>query len=336
MDVILPKPLKAGDTIGFFSPSSPATAFAPTRFMRAKAYLEQQGFVLKAGQLTGCSDHYRSGTIAERVSELNTLIRDPSVRCIMSTIGGSNSNALLPYIDYEALKRDPKIIIGYSDVTALLLGIYAKTGLITFYGPALVASMGELPPLVDKTFASFRDLLCSERQQSFTYSVPAQWSEEMIDWEKQTAPKSTHDNRWEFLGTGTVSGRIIGGNLNTMTGIWGSEFMPEVREGDILLLEDSLKGIETVERSFCHLKLCGVFDRVSAIILGKHELFNHRGTGRTPLAVLQEVLNDQEMPILNDFDSCHTHPMLVTPLGVKADIDFDAETVSLRGPWLEQ
>ncbi|HAS3151713.1 TPA: LD-carboxypeptidase, partial [Vibrio cholerae] len=98
--------------------------------------------------LTGKSDYYRSGSIRERAEELNQLIRDPNVRCIMSTIGGNNSNSLLPYIDYEALRNDPKIIIGYSDVTALLLGIYAQTGLITFYGPALVASFGEYPPLV--------------------------------------------------------------------------------------------------------------------------------------------------------------------------------------------
>ena len=71
------------------------------------------------------------------------------IKCIMATIGGMNSNSILPYIDYEAFKRNPKIIIGYSDVTAILLAIYAKTGINTYYGPALVASFGELPPFVD-------------------------------------------------------------------------------------------------------------------------------------------------------------------------------------------
>ncbi|MFA0349917.1 LD-carboxypeptidase, partial [Vibrio sp. 10N.222.55.C6] len=95
--------------------------------------------------LTGESEGYRSGSIQARAEELNQLIRDPDVRCIMSTIGGNNSNSLLSYIDYDALRDDPKIIVGYSDATALLLGIYAKTGLVTFYGPALVASFGEFP-----------------------------------------------------------------------------------------------------------------------------------------------------------------------------------------------
>lgn len=127
----------------FFSASSPVTATAPNRFARAQEFLQSRGFKLQAGNLTLKSDFYRSGTIEERAEEFNQLLRDPNVRCVMSTIGGMNSNALLPYIDYEAIKADPKIIIGYSDTTALLLGIYAKTGLITFYGPALVASFGE-------------------------------------------------------------------------------------------------------------------------------------------------------------------------------------------------
>lgn len=121
--MLIPKALKSGDKIGFFSPSSPATVIAPKRFERAKSYLINKGFKLQAGKLTGRSDHYRSGSILERANVLNELIRNPDVRCIISTIGGSNSNALLPYIDYEALRRDRKIIIGYSDITALLLGI---------------------------------------------------------------------------------------------------------------------------------------------------------------------------------------------------------------------
>lgn len=149
MSVILPPQLKSGDKIGFFSPSSPATTFAKVRFDRAKAFLENKGFELVAGNLTGKSDFYRSGSIKARAEELNTLIRNAEIKCIISTIGGYNSNALLPYLDYEALIKKPKIIMGYSDVTALLLGIYTKTGLMTFYGPALVASFGEFPPLVE-------------------------------------------------------------------------------------------------------------------------------------------------------------------------------------------
>lgn len=128
------KKLKIGDTIGIYSPSSPVTNTAINRFARSKKFLEDKGFYILEGKLTGKRDFYRSGSIEERAEELNELIRNPEVRCIMSTIGGMNSNSILPYIDYEAFKRDPKIVIGYSDVTAILFAIYAKLVFLHFMG----------------------------------------------------------------------------------------------------------------------------------------------------------------------------------------------------------
>ena len=330
----LPPALRHGDTIGYFSPSSPATHFAPTRYQRARSYLESKGFRLISGSLSGQADHYRSGSIHARADELNALIRDPDVRCIMSTIGGSNSNALLPYLDYDALIADPKIIIGYSDVTAILLGIHQMTGLVPFYGPALVASFGEMPPIVDAAFESFRSIVMAQEPTHHTYALPDVWTEEMIPWEEQDRAKKTQPNNCVFLGSGTASGRLIGGNLNTMWSIWGSPYMPAINEGDILLVEDSLKNIATVERLFAFLKLNGVFDRLSAIILGKHELFDDAGTGRTPLDVLTEVLNGQDLPIVNGFDCCHTQPMVTMPLGLRVKVDFNHDRVELLEPWL--
>jgi len=331
---ILAPALRPGDAIGYFSPSSPATAFAPKRYARARAYLEEKGFKLVSGSLSGASDYYRSGSIRARADELNMLIRDPKVRCIMSTIGGSNSNALLPYLDYDALIADPKIIIGYSDVTSILLAIYQKTGLVPFYGPALVASFGEFSPLVDDTFQSFASLVMAEDASAHTYTLPDAWSDEMIPWEEQERPKDLRPNACAFLGSGSVSGRLIGGNLNTMWSIWGSPYMPLIRKGDILFIEDSMKSISTVERLFVFLKINGVLDRVAALLLGKHELFDDQGTGRSPLDVLKEVLDGQELPIVDGFDCCHTHPMLTLPIGLQVSVDFDHKAVSVHGPWV--
>lgn len=335
MTLLKPPGLNPGDTIGFFSPSSAATAWAPNRFARAKAYLAAQGFELKAGSLTGEQDHWRSGSIAARADELNALIRDPQVRAIMSVIGGSNSNSLLPYLDFDALKRDPKIVIGYSDVTALLLGIHAQTGLVTFYGPALVASFGELSPLVDETLAGFLSV-CMAGGASLPHRLPTptQWTEERLDWEHQTRAKQCWPNRLISVGTGRMRGRLIGGNLNTLAGIWGSPFMPSIERGDILLLEDSLKTAETVERAFTHLKLCGVFDRIGALVLGKHELFNAQGSGKRPLDILLEVVGEPTFPILAEYDCAHTHPMLTLPLGIEAELDLDAQSLTLCESWL--
>lgn len=321
--------LKIGDFIGIFSPSSPITYSCPKRFQRAKEYLQNKGFRIMEGSLTGKKDFYRSGTIQERAEELNELIRNPEVRCIMSTIGGMNSNSILPYIDYEAFKRDPKIIIGYSDVTAILLAIYAQTGISTYYGPALVASFGELPPFVDQTYNYFKEVTMDPTICPHGLQMPEYWTDEYINWNTQDRSKEKKENSWITVYEGIARGRVIGGNLNTMQGIWGSKYMPEIKEGDILFIEDSLKDIATIERSFSLLKLNGVFDKISGIILGKHELFNDLNTGRKPYEVLLEVLGDKKLPFMADFDCCHTHPMLTLPIGATIELNASKKKVSI-------
>ena len=326
--MLAPK-LRPGDTIAVFSPSSPVTATVPVRYQRARAFLEAKGFRLLEGSLTGKRDFYRSGSIAERAAELNELIRNPDVRCIMSSIGGMNSNSILPYIDYDALRADPKIIVGYSDVTALLLGIYAQTGLVTYYGPALVASLGELPPYVDETWAYFENIAMGKAKLPHTLPTPEKWTDEFIDWSSQNRSKTGTENRLLTLNGGCARGRLIGGNLNTMQGIWGTKYMPEIREGDILFIEDSLKDAADIERCFSLLKLSGVFERIGGLILGKHEKFDDLGTGRMPHEILQEVMGEVPFPVLAQFDCGHTHPMLTLHIGAEAMLDADAQTLTL-------
>lgn len=321
--------LKHGDCIGIFSPSSPITANVPLRFERGISFLESKGFKIKKGSLTGKSDTYRSGSIKDRAEELNSLIRDPEVKCIMSTSGGMNSNSILPFIDYNSLKKNPKIIIGYSDVTAILLAVHEKCKIPTFYGPALVASFGELPPFVDLTFDYFKNILIEDYNTPYILPTPDYWTDEFINWTDQKRSKKKNTNNLLTITEGKVTGRLIGGNLNTIQGIWGSEYMPEIKEGDILFLEDSLKDIATIERSFSLMLINGVFDKVSGIILGKHELFNDLGTKRKPYEILLEVLNGRKIPLLADFDCCHTHPMLTLPLGSVIELDTTNKKITL-------
>ncbi|MCB2299039.1 S66 family peptidase [Clostridium tagluense] len=325
--------LKKGDLIGIFSPSSPITYTCPKRFERSKKYLENKGFKIVEGKLTGKCDFYRSGSIKERADELNSLIRNPNIKCIMATIGGMNSNSILPYIDYEAFKRNPKIIIGYSDVTAILLGIYAKTGINTYYGPALVASFGELSPFVDWTYNYFKEITVDEIKFPYDLEIPEYWTDECINWETQDRSKEKRENQWITVYGGAVKGRVIGGNLNTIQGIWGSEYMPAIEEGDILFIEDSLKDAATIERSFSFLEVNGIFDKISGIILGKHELFDDLKTGRKPYEILLEVLGDRKIPFIADFDCCHTHPMMTLPIGSEIELDATNKKVTIIAEW---
>lgn len=320
--------LKGEIGIGVFSSSSPVSATVPVRYERGAKYLESKGFRIIHGQLYGKKDGYRSGTIQERAEEFNRLLYNDKVQILMSSIGGNNTNSILPYIDYEYLKRHPKIVIGYSDTTALLLAIYAKTGLVTFYGSALAASFGEFPPFVDRTFEYFEAIL-RDVNIPFSYEMPPVWTDEFIDWGVQNRAKKSYKNDWICVRPGTCRGRLIGGNLNTMEGFFGTEYMPEIENGDILLMEDCLKDACTIERSFSMLKLSGVFEKIGGIILGKHEQFDDNGTGRRPYEILMEVLGDTNIPILAEFDCCHTHPMFTMPIGCEVILDAEEKKVVL-------
>ncbi|MER2048057.1 MAG: S66 peptidase family protein [Solibacillus sp.] len=327
------QPLQRGDKIGIFSSSVPATSTAKLRYDRGKEFLQAKGFIIIEGNLTGKQDGYRSGTPKERAEEFNQLLRDPSIKIIMSSIGGTNSNSLLPYIDYEAFKNNPKIVIGYSDTTAILLALFAKTNIPTYYGPALIPSFGEFEPLVHETYNYFKHYFC---QPSVPYTIPMSpvWSDEMINWLTYEKPKTLYSNKWISIHEGVVEGRLIGGNNNTMYGFIGTPYFPVIKNGDILLIEDSLKSASTVEKNLAMLKLHGIFDKVGGIILGKHELFDDEGTGKQPLDLLLEQLDGKIIPILADVDCAHTHPMFPLAIGKKICLDTITQTITCIEHWL--
>ncbi|MFJ8063684.1 S66 peptidase family protein [Psychrobacillus sp. NPDC096426] len=326
--------LKMGDKIGIFTPSSPATVTAHQRYQRAKVFLEEKGFVIVEGELTGQSDIYRSGSPKERAEELNKLIRNPDIKMIMSTIGGTNSNSLLPYIDYKAFKDNPKLIVGYSDVTAVLLALYAKTGITTYYGPALIPSFGEFEPLVNDTYRYFEQYFMEENKLPYEVPIPPFWSDEPVNWLEKTTEKTLYHNEWITGKSGVAEGRLIGGNVNAMYGFIGSPYFPPIEPGDILFMEDCNKDASVVEKNFAMLKLQGVFEKVAGIILGKHEQYNDLGTGKRPLDILIEQLDGLDIPILADFDTCHTHPMHPLGIGKKVKLDSDAKKVICIENWL--
>ncbi|MBM7578599.1 S66 family peptidase [Jeotgalibacillus terrae] len=327
--------LEKGDQIGIFSPSAPGTVTAHKRFQRAKTFLQEKGYTIIEGALTGKSDAYRSGTPKERAEEFNQLLRNKDIKMIMSTIGGTNSNSMLPYLDYEAFRTSPKIIVGYSDATAVLLALYAKTGITTYYGPALIPSFGEFEPLVLDTYQYFEDYFSGQYQAPYDIPIPAYWSDEHVNWLEKTTEKKLIENQLVTGHEGIAEGCLIGGNLNAMYGFIGTPYFPEVKEGDILLIEDSTKTASIVEKNFAMLKLHGVFDQVGGIILGKHEQYDDLGTNKRPLDLLMEQLDGRELPILAEFDISHTHPMHPIAIGKKVRLDATAQRVVCVEDWLD-
>ncbi|MCP4021591.1 MAG: LD-carboxypeptidase [Desulfobacteraceae bacterium] len=327
------KPLKKGDTIAFFSPSAPGSVTAPKRFGRAKAFIKNKGFKLLPGNLCGKRDGYRSGSAKERARELNELLSNPDIDCIISTIGGINSNALVPYIDYDAFKQHPKIVVGHSDVSSILLALFAKTGITTFYGPALIHSFGEYEPFLNMTWAYFKDMLMKHHDMPYTYTMPDFWTDDFINWEEKTRDKTMNKNQWITVKKGVAEGRILGGTLNALSTILGTQYMPQMDEDTILFIEDTTKTAAYVERLFALLKTHGIFEKIAGIILGKHEQYDDQNTGKRPHDLLLEMADDIDIPILAEFDCCHTHPCFTLPLGKKIRLDATEQAVSIWEPW---
>ncbi|MHC5372987.1 S66 family peptidase [Enterococcus sp. LJL120] len=315
--------------IGFYSPATPITALAPQRFERAQAFFASKGHTLVAGRLTGQQDFYRSGSIKERAAELNELIHNDDLDMIISTIGGTNSNSLLPYLDFKYLKNHPKIIVGYSDATAFLLAVRSLAPTCrVLYGPALVASFGEFPPLAEETWDYLEKIICTGKNAAITLNAPELWTDDQKNWETYQAPLTMQKNQWGYTETPKLEGRIVGGNLNTMYGFLASKFFPKITPNSLLFIEDAEKDAATVEKNFAMLKAAGVFEMVKGIILGKHANYDDLGSGRQPIDILLEVLNGNPLPVIYEYDSCHTRPMMTTPIGAYAHFDAEAMTVS--------
>lgn len=319
--MIKPKALKKGDKIGIITPSTPAPVKFKERYQRGLKSLNKLGYEIVEGSCSNQHQAYRSGNIKDRVNELNDLIYDNEIKAIISTIGGTNSNSLLPYIDYEYLMDNPKIIMGYSDVTALLLGIYAKTGLVTFYGPAIVPSFGEYPEMLPKGVEYFKDVVTKQKPAPYILDIPNEWTDEMLDWNTQTRAKKMYLNEgWTCLRKGKASGKLVGGNLNTMSGFLNTEYFPDLT-GSILFIEDSFKDMAIEERLFSMLKASGILDKISGLIVGKHEQFDDLNSLFTLDELLLEVIGDRDIPILTNVDIGHTFPSHVFPIGININLD---------------
>ncbi len=321
------KRIEKGATIGVFSPSYPITAESANASARATAFMESQGVHVKKGTLWGQRDAYRSGTAQERADEFNELLRDPEVDCLMASVGGFVTNGMLPYIDYDYVAAHPKPIIGMSDVTALLMAVFAKTHIPVYYGTNFVTSYARLSPYRDIAFQCLCDVVNFE--ENYEYSAPETYSDELIDWNREFVSEKQIANKIITLQGGKVTGRLIGGNLNTLTSIWGTPYMPEIRRGDILFLENTEEWAGYTERYITWLKLCGVFDRIGGLILGKHRDFYDAETGKKSYEVVMDALGDVPFPVLAEADFSHCAPMLTIPIGVTAELDADAQTLKL-------
>lgn len=324
----LPK-LDIGSTIGIMSPSCPITYNAPYPAEIAENYLKSNGFEIVKGSLFGKIDStYRSGSIKDRAEELNELIHNDEVDCIMAAAGGYVSISMLPYIDYDYLKKHPKVIVGHSDVTSLLLAINEKCGFPTFYGPNLVTSFTHKQFYQDYALDTFLKFI--NHSVPYTILKPEYYTDEATDWyttkevfNQTLKNEKTIPNEWKTIVPGVAKGRLIGGNTDNFSLLYGNPYFPVIQEGDILFLENINENADFFERAISNLYIHDIFDKISGLILGKPKGYNDLSSGKSEIDILFEIIGNPRFPVLADVDCGHTVPIITLPIG--AEIEMNAE-----------
>ena len=305
MKTVKPPRLRKGDLIGIISPASPPSA--QEKIEKGVQYLEHLGYRVKVGQHVMAQHGYLAGTDEQRVGDLNSMLRDPAVKAVFAVRGGYGTPRLLHLVDYSAVRRNPKIVVGYSDLTALQLALFRKTGLVTVSGPMVGVEMWDnIDPYTEEHF-----------------------------WRIVTSPArigTLHNPDNETLislNRGRASGILIGGNLALLASLLATPYLPNLRNA-LLVLEDVDEAPHRIDRMFAQLHLAGITQSIAALILGKFTDCVPSDPSKPHLTteqVLQDAVRRVTCPVLMNLQYGHIGKKLTLPLGLQAVVDSRSGTL---------
>lgn len=324
---MIPNKLKSGDEVRIIAPSRSMTMIGEDCKKIATERLESLGLKVTFGKYINEADEdYVAASVEHRVEDLNEAFRDKNVKAILTVIGGFNSNQLLDYIDYEAIKQNPKIFCGFSDITVLSNSIYAKTGLITYSGPHY-SSFGMLKGF-DYTFEYFKKMFFQDEEFEIKSSV--EWSDDawFIDQEK----REFIPNEGMFvINEGVAEGNIVGGNLCTLNLLQGTEYMPNIENKVLFLEDDDMAGniyLMEFDRNLQSLMHMPEFKTVKGIVLGRSQ----KATNMNKEKWVKLIKNKPELkniPIIGGADFGHSTPIFTFPVGGYAKLEAKNNDIKL-------
>lgn len=308
---IKPPRLKPGDTLGLIHPSS--ATFQRMDLEIAIDNLKALGFGVKTGAHALDRYGYLAGKDADRAADINALFADREVQGICAVRGGWGAARLLPYLDFEVIAKNPKVLFGFSDITALHMAIPAKTGLVTFHAPTGFSAWTELS-------ASWFKRVAMDGESAAYVNEP--------DFKGRIAPVGF---RTQTLTPGKGEGRLLGGNLTVLAHLVGTPYLPDFA-GRILFLEDVHEGIYRIDRMLTHLKLAGLLSKIRGFIWGQCSECEPDSGGYGSLTI-EEVLEDHIKPLgVPTYRGAmigHVDKQFTVPEGVLAEMDADAGTFRL-------
>ena len=299
MTYIKPKKLRKGDLIGIISPASSPDDL--TLIQSGIKYIEGLGYPTILGNNVGKNRGYLAGTDAERVADIHQMFGDKKVKAIFCLRGGYGAFRLLDKIDYKVIRNNPKIFVGFSEITSLQMAFLQKANLITFAGPMVLPNFSK---------------------DVSTYTEENFWT--MITSTKKLGKvKLPELDKLPSLNSGIAAGRLVGGNLAVFVSLLGIKYLPDLNN-KILLLEEINEPPYKIDRMFNQLRLNKVFDKVSGIILGSFVDCNEPDKGKKTLT-LEEVWSDYlssiKIPVINSFPHGHIKDMVTVPFGIRIKLN---------------
>jgi muramoyltetrapeptide carboxypeptidase len=308
--VILPKAIKKGDTIGIIAPSA-ATADR-MEFTYAKEAMEALGFKVKLGENLRNRSGHLAGTDEERAGDLNAMFDDPAVKMIVCIRGGSGAARILPLLDYELIKNNPKPLQGYSDITALHSAIQSQTGLITFHGP--------------NGSGSWNSFNVKQFEKVFLGSEPIMFKNEIGKGDDLVAK----GNRIQTLTGGKAKGKILGGNLTVLSALSGTPYYPDFQDS-ILFIEDIGEDPYRIDRMMSTLQLNGTLSKIRGFVFGQcSDCTPGGGYGAfTVDQLIDNYILPLKVPAYTGAMIGHVSRQFIIPVGAEVEMDADAGTITV-------
>jgi muramoyltetrapeptide carboxypeptidase len=311
---IKPKRLAAGDTVALVSPAS--ATFNTMDLQIARESLAALGFKVRVSEHMMERHGNLAGEDQVRADDINQAFADKSVAAVHAIRGGWGSARVLPYLDFDSIRRNPKVLIGYSDITALHLAIHAKTGLITFHGPI---GLGRWDPY---SLDYYKRVLFHGEQ--LTYS-----NKQGLSADRNALTQV--EFRTQTITPGKARGKLLGGNLTVLTTILGSPFVPEWDDA-ILFCEDVGEDLYRIDRMLTQLKLAGVLGKIKGFVFGGCSECGP-GDGNYGALTLEEIFRDHIKPLAvpawQGAMIGHAQPQWTLPEGARVEIDAAAATITL-------
>ena len=306
---MIPPKLCRGDEIRIIAPSGSLSRVRPDVFESALSFLGENGFKVTFSKNCREMDRFSSSSVRSRVEDIHEAFADENVRAVMACIGGFNVNQILPHIDYELIRSNPKILCGYSDITALLSAVRHKTGLVTYHAPHL-AALGFL----------------REREYTHRYLCSC-----MMDDAPLTLEPSETAAGYAVIQEGSCEGEIVGGNLCTLNLLQGTPYMPDIRDRILFIEDDNIMGDYfpyEFDRNLQSLLQTSGGDSIGGIVFGRFDESCRMTDEMIKMIISGKISPD--IPVVFGVDFGHVFPMISFPIGGTMQFSANGNTISMQ------